>query len=114
MTVAEWMGTLIDWKGSLKVLLEKLAPAFGRVETRWSASAFIEGLLSPAERKTGWMLAEQAGLARPYRIQSLLGRSRWSADLLRDLVRDYAVEALGDRDGVLVVDDTGFLKATRR
>lgn len=110
MTVAEWTGTLIDWKGSLKALLEKLAPAFGRVETRWSASAFIEGLLSPAERKTGWMLAEQAGLARPYRIQSLLGRSRWSADLLRDLVRDYAVEALGDRDGVLVVDDTGFLK----
>lgn len=110
MTVAEWTGTLIDWEGSLKALLEKLAPAFGRVETRWSASAFIEGLLSPAERKTGWMLAEQAGLARPYRIQSLLGRSRWSADRLRDLVRGYAVEALGDRDGVLVVDDTGFLK----
>src|SRR5690554_2205467 len=113
MTVAEWTGTLIDWKGSLEALMEKLGPAFGRIETRWSASAFVEGLLSPAERKTGWMLAEQAGLARPYRIQSLLGRSRWSADLLRDLIRDYVSEALGDRDGVLVVDDTGFVKKGR-
>src|SRR5690606_30128188 len=55
-------------------------------------------------------VAEWAGLSRPYRIQSLLGRSRWSADLLRDIVRDYVWEALGDRDGVLVVDDTGFVK----
>ncbi|MDF2095966.1 IS701 family transposase [Aquibaculum arenosum] len=110
MSVAEWAGTLVDWKGSLEVLKERLAPAFGRSETRKSASAFIEGLLSPAERKTGWMLAEQAGLSRPYRIQSLLGRSRWSANLLRDIVRDYVWEALGDRDGVLVVDDTGFVK----
>lgn len=113
MAVAEWTGALIDWKGSLEALMEKLGPAFGRIETRWSASAFVEGLLSPAERKTGWMLAEQAGLARPYRIQSLLGRSRWSADLLRDLIRDYVSEALGDRDGVLVVDDTGFVKKGR-
>jgi SRSO17 transposase len=55
-------------------------------------------------------MAEQAGLDRPYRMQSLLGRSSWSADDLRDGVRDYALEALGDRDGVLVVDETGFLK----
>lgn len=110
MAVAEWTGALLDWKASLEALQERLAPAFCRSETRQSASAFIEGLLSPAERKTGWMLAERAGLARPYRIQSLLGRSRWSADLLRDLVRSYVAEALGDRDGVLVVDDTGFLK----
>ena len=77
---------------------------------RASAGAFIDGLLSPAERKTGWMLAEQAGLDRPYRIQSLLGRGRWSADVLRDRVRDYVAEAIGDEAGVLVVDETGFLK----
>ncbi len=60
------------------------------------------------------MLAEQAGLAKPYRVQSLLGRSSWSADRLRDLVRDYAVEALGGNPGgVLVVDETGFLKKGR-
>ena len=55
-------------------------------------------------------MAERAGLDRPYRMQSLLGRSSWSADDLRDVVRDYAFEALGDPDGVLVVDETGFLK----
>src|SRR3954467_6924543 len=61
-------------------------------------------------RKTGWLLAEQAGLERPYRMQSLLGRSHWDADALRDRVRADVIEALGDRDGVLVVDETGFLK----
>jgi SRSO17 transposase len=67
-------------------------------------------LLSGVARKTGWLLAEQAGASRPYRMQSLLGRSRWKADGLRDSVRTYVVEALGDADGVLVVDETGFLK----
>lgn len=110
MAVAEWTGTLVDWKASLEALKWRLAPAFGRTETRRSASAFIDGVLSSAERKTGWMLAEQAGLERPYRIQSLLGRSRWSAAVLRDLVRDYVAAALGDPDGVLVVDETGFVK----
>lgn len=56
------------------------------------------------------MPAEEAGFERPYRIQSLLGRSSWSADCLRDLVRDYVSEALGCSDGVLVIDETGFLK----
>ena len=69
--------------------------------------------MSPAERKTGWMLAEQAGLERPYRIQSLLGRSSWSADALRTQVRAYVAQALGDEAGVLVVDETGFLKKGR-
>ncbi|RDJ01010.1 hypothetical protein B5K06_34295, partial [Rhizobium grahamii] len=64
-----------------------LAPAFKRVEQRASASTFIDGVLSRAERKTGWMLAEEAGLDRPYRLQSLLGRSSWSADALCDRVR---------------------------
>src|SRR4051812_42861456 len=71
---------------------------------------FLDGLLSGVARKTGWLLAEQAGLERPYRMQSLLGRSRWEADGRRDRVRADVIEALGDRDGVLVVDETGFLK----
>ena len=90
-----------------------IGSAFKRAEQRETAGAFVDGLLSGAERKTGWMLAEQAGLAKPYRVQSLLGRSSWSADRLRDLVRDYAVEALGDAGGVLIVDETGFLKKGR-
>ena len=56
------------------------------------------------------MRAEEAGVERLYRIRSLLGRSSWSADQLRDLVRDYAADALGCPDGVLVIDETGFLK----
>jgi SRSO17 transposase len=55
-------------------------------------------------------MAEQSGAERPYRMQSLLGRSHWDADRLRDEVRDYVVEALGDEDGVLIVDETGFVK----
>lgn len=110
MAVADWAGTLVDWKAGLVALKEHLSPALGRAETRASAGAFIEGLLSGVERKTGWMLAEEAGLERPYRIQSLLGRSSWSADSLRELVQDYIMECLGHKDGVLVVDETGFLK----
>ena len=110
MAVSEWAGTLIDWRRRLDELKDYLAPALGRAETRGSASAFIDGLLSGAERKTGWMLAEEAGLERPYRIQSLLGRSVWSADALRERVQDYALATLGDEEGVLIVDETGFLK----
>ena len=110
MAVAEWTGALVDWRVELEALKAQIAPALGRAETQAAAGAFIGGLLGPAERKTGWMLAEQAGLERPYRIQSLLGRGRWSADALRDRVRDYVAEALGDEAGVLVVDETGFLK----
>lgn len=113
MAVAEWTGALVDWQAELEALKTHLAPVFGRGETRQAAGLFIDGLLSPAERKTGWMLAEQAGLERPYRIQSFLGRSSWSADALRDRVRTYVAQALGDPAGVLVIDETGFLKKGR-
>src|SRR6185437_15523933 len=65
---------------------------------------------SGISRKTGWLMAEQAGLDGPYRMQSLLGRSSWNADALRDLVRAEVIGSLGDPRGVLVVDETGFLK----
>src|ERR1700756_1957592 len=110
MSVASWSGSLLRWQGELSALKVRLDPVFGRRELRETAAAFLEGLLSGVERKTGWLLAEQAGAARPYRMQSLLGRSRWAADELMHEVRSYAVEALGDPDGVLVVGETGFLK----
>nr|WP_158931729.1 transposase [Acidisphaera sp. S103] len=62
----------------------------------------------PGARKTGWQLAEQAGLERPYRLQSLLRRSAWQADRLRDLVRSEVLATLREPGGVLVVDETGF------
>lgn len=113
MSVAAWSGSLLDWQRELCRLKERLSPVFRRRELRESGGAFLDGLLADIDRKTGWMMAEQAGLARPYRMQSLLGRSRWDAEALRDRVRDYAVEALGDPEGVLVVDETGFLKKGR-
>lgn len=108
--VAAWSGALLEWEAELGSLKARIGAAFKRSEGREIGGAFIDGLLSGVERKTGWLMAEQAGLERPYRVQSLLGRSLWSEDALRDIVRGYVFEALGDADGVLVVDETGFVK----
>src|SRR3954454_5214049 len=112
MSVAVWSGSLVAWERELAALKERIGPVFGRAETRQTAGAFLDGLLSGVARKTGWLLAEQAGLERPYRMQSLLGGSRRGAGgpRLRDRVRADVIEALGDGDGVLVVDETGFMK----
>jgi SRSO17 transposase len=110
MSVAAWSGSLLKWEQELSALKARLAPAFGRAETPASAGAFIDGLLSGATRKTGWQLAEQAGLARPYRMQSLIGRGAWNTDGLRDEVREEVISTLGDPNGVLVVDENRFLR----
>jgi SRSO17 transposase len=78
-----------------------------------SAGLFLDGLLGEERRKTGWMRAEAAGDPGPWRQQAVLGRGRWDADALRDIVRDYALETLADADAVLVIDETGFLKQGR-
>jgi hypothetical protein len=90
--VAEWSGTLLEWKSELASLKTRIGGVFKRSEGREIAGAFLDGLLSGAERKTGWLMAEQAGLEQPYRMQSLLGRGLWSADALRDIVRAYVFE----------------------
>jgi SRSO17 transposase len=110
MKVASWTGALIDWKQELAAFKAGLAPVFPRRELQETFGLFVDGLLSGIGRKTGWLMAEQAGLERPYRMQSLLGRSRWQAEGLRDAVRDYVMHALGDPGGVLIVDETGFVK----
>jgi SRSO17 transposase len=110
MRVASWTGSFLDWEQELRSFKARLAPLFPRQELRETCGHFLNGLLSGIERKTGWLMAEQAGLGRPYRMQSLLGRSQWNEDGLRDAVRAYVIEALGDTDGVLIVDETGFVK----
>ena len=75
-----------------------------------SAAAFLDTLLGPERRKTGWMRAEAVGDRGPWRQQAVLGRSHWDAEALRDVVRDYALETLAEGDAVLVIDETGFLK----
>jgi SRSO17 transposase len=71
---------------------------------------YLEGLLSVVECKNGWQLAEAIGDARPWRTQRVLSQAQWDQDAARDLCRDYVLEHLGDENGVLVVDETGFLK----
>nr|WP_089206797.1 IS701 family transposase [Streptosporangium subroseum] len=89
--------------------MSRIAGHFGRVEPRRAATAYVRGLLSDIDRKNCWSLAEQARLAGPQAMQRLLRSARWDAAAVRDDVRDYVIEHLGDT-GVLIVDETGFIK----
>jgi SRSO17 transposase len=98
------------WAQGLDELAGRLAPRFGRVEPRRRALAYLRGLLAPVERKNGWQLAEAAGDRTPDGMQDLLSRMRWDAEAVRDDLRAYVVEHLGDPGAVLVLDETGFVK----
>jgi SRSO17 transposase len=98
------------WACLLREVKRRIRPLFTQERVAVSAGLFLDGLLGPERRKTGWMRAEAAGDPGPWRQQAILGRGRWEADALRDLVRDYVLESLADRDAVLVLDETGFLK----
>jgi SRSO17 transposase len=100
----------VGWRALLDSALARVAGRFARVEPRRTAAAFVEGLLSSVERKTCWSLAEHAGYRDPQAMQRLFRTAVWDADAVRDDVRDYVVEHLGHRDGVLIADETGFLK----
>jgi len=102
--------TLEEWASSLREVKGRIRPLFQQKRTASSAGLFLDALLGPERRKTGWMRAEAAGDPGPWRQQALLGRATWDADALRDVLRDYAVETLAEPDAVLVVDETGFLK----
>jgi SRSO17 transposase len=98
------------WAAQFERLLERISPRFVRPEVRRRVAGFLRGLLGEVARKNGWQLAEHAGEASPDGMQRLLTTARWDADGLRDEVRGYVVKHLGDPGGVLVVDETGFLK----
>ncbi len=98
------------WQAGLDELLGRVAGRFGRVELRRRARAFVGGLLADLPRKNCWTLAEHAGDPSPDGMQHLLARAVWDHDKVRDDVRDYLVEHLGDPEAVLVVDETGDLK----
>jgi SRSO17 transposase len=113
-----------DWAEELEAVAGRIAPRFGRAEPRRRALAYLQGLLAPLERKNGWHLAEAAGDHTPDGMQAFLARVHWDADALRDDLRAYVVEHLGDDAAVLVLrswccgpgvavlvlDETGFLK----
>jgi len=98
------------WGGELGVLQGRLRRYFARSETRHRAIAYIKGLLSDIPRKNGWQLAEQAGETTPDGMQRLLGSSVWDAEAVRTELQTYIVEALGETEAGLVVDEAGFLK----
>ena len=104
------LGLVQGWAADLDALHARLRSRFGRAEPRRRVRAYIESLLSPVERKNGWQLAEQAGEPTPTGMQRLLAGAKWDAEAVRDDLRAYVVEHLGNPAAVLIVDETGFLK----
>lgn len=99
-----------SWFEGIAGFHARIAHRFGRSEPRDRAPDYLAGLLAPVERKNGWTLAEQVGQLRPDGVQCLLNLSDRDEDAVRDDVRDFVVETIGARDGILIGDDTGFLK----
>ena len=93
---------------------ERIAGRFARAEPRARVREYLSGLVAGLERKNGWTLAERAGEVSPDGMQRLLRRADWNIDGVRDDVRDYVIEHLGDGDGVLIADETGFVKKGTR
>ncbi|WP_397469270.1 IS701 family transposase [Pseudonocardia charpentierae] len=101
---------LAAWSAGLDGLFAQVAGRFFRPEPRRRARAYVRGLLAPLAGKNGWTLAEVAGDATPDGMQRLLNSANWDVDGVRDDLRSYVVEHLGEPGGVLIVDETGFLK----
>jgi SRSO17 transposase len=102
--------SITAWTDEFAAVVGRIGPRFARSEARAHAASYLRGLLGRTERKNSWQLAEAAGDVTPYGLQQFLYRATWDPDAVRDDLRDYVVEHLGDPDGVLVVDETGFLK----
>ena len=92
------------WAAEADRLLDRMAGRFSRVETRRRAGKFVLGLLADLPRKNCWAIAEHAGEADPHGMQHFLARASWDIDGVGEDLQDYVIGALGDADGVLVVD----------
>ncbi|WP_037869002.1 IS701 family transposase [Streptomyces sp. SPB074] len=103
------LGEVAVWSAELEAVFARVAGRFARADLRWRMRDYVRGLLARVARKNGWQLAEWAGHRSPDGFQRLLNSSVWDADAVRDDVREYVAEVLGD-DGVLIIDDTGFIK----
>jgi SRSO17 transposase len=101
---------VVGWAQALARLHARIGPRFARPEPRRRALAYLQGLMSPIERKNGWQLAEHAREATPYGMQRLLSQAVWDVELVRDDLRTYVYEHLGEKDGILVIDETSFPK----
>jgi SRSO17 transposase len=108
------LSTISRGAGELAELHARIAPRFRRAEVRTRARHFLQGLLAPIERKNGWQLAEELGEQGPRGVQRLLGEADWDEDAVRDDLRTYITEHLAEEDGMLVLDETGFIKKGKK
>jgi SRSO17 transposase len=92
----------------------RIGGRFARAEPRARVRRYVSGLVAGLERKNGWTLAEQAGEVSPDGMQRLLRRADWDVDGVRDDVRGYVAETPADAGGVLIADETGFIKKGTR
>lgn len=102
------------WGQELQRLHARIAPRFARLEPRRRALAYLQGIVSTAERKNSWQLAEHAGEARPDGMQRLLNSASWDEGLVHDDLRSYVLEQLGDPHAILVIDETSFRKRGKK
>src|ERR1700724_660807 len=100
MAVSDWSGASLPWVEELAGLKERIGALFGRAEPRRQVGLLLGGLIGGVERKHGWQLAECAGDAAPWRMQTLLGRTVWDAEKALDTFRDFVIERLGEPSGV--------------
>src|SRR5215212_5379485 len=107
MTTSE---AIAGWRAGLDALHAQIGHRFRRAEARERAKRYLAGLLDRVERKNGWQLAEHLGESGPQGVQRLLNAADWDVEAVRDDLRAYVAEHLGDPSGVLIVDETGFLK----
>lgn len=105
---------LLDWSIEFESLTDRVSSLFVHPKSRMHSRQYLEGLLAPIERKNGWTIAEHVGEKEPKAMQRFLNLASWDADELRDMNRDYAIENLGDPDGVLIADPTGFAKKGKK
>ncbi len=107
-------GDVWKWGQELEHLHARIAPRFVRPEPRRRALAYLKGIVSATQRKNGWQLAEHAGESRPDGMQRLLNSAIWDVDLVRDDLRAYILERLGDPHAVLVIDESCFRKCGKK
>lgn len=102
--------TILEWNREFDELMDLIGPRYARSEARNHAARYMKGLMSDTQRKNGWQLAETLGDKTPYGLQQFLYRSKWDPDAVRDDLRHYVITEKADPAGLLIVDETGFLK----
>jgi SRSO17 transposase len=98
------------WWTEFSAVIDRIAPRFARYEPLRHAAELMLGMVSGLDRKNCWTIAEHRGDATPDGLQHLLSRAKWDAEAVRDDLRDYVVDAFGDPDAILVLDETGDVK----